>query len=247
MSKDGTLNCGVPLHSHRKLTGLESPPFSESHVLRWCRLRCVISWCFLCIMHRSPKRWVYFESSNFSLPPWNTLVIFIRKDSVQMVLGPVDANLHGLPSASVSCSSYSLHLLWALQNASHPCLLSVLVTATSGNGDFGDWSAFNQAPSGPVASGGELFGSAPQSAVELISASQPALGPPPAASNSADLFDLMGSSQATMTSSQSMNFSPMSTNTVGLGLPMSRSQVSCLFPLGIGAYTSTRRSNSMMS
>lgn len=96
--------------------------------------------------------------------------------------------------------------------------------ATSGNGDFGDWSAFNQAPSGPVASGGELFGSAPQSAVELISASQPALGPPPAASNSADLFDLMGSSQATMTSSQSMNFSLMSTNTVGLGLPMSRSQ-----------------------
>lgn len=98
------------------------------------------------------------------------------------------------------------------------------VMATSGNGDFGDWSAFNQAPSGPVASGGELFGSAPQPAVELISSSQPALGPPPAASNSADLFDLMGSSQATMTSSQSMNFSLMSTNTVGLGLPMSRSQ-----------------------
>ncbi|XP_041532007.1 clathrin interactor 1 isoform X1 [Microtus oregoni] len=96
--------------------------------------------------------------------------------------------------------------------------------ATSGNGDFGDWSAFNQAPSGPVASGSELFGSAPQPAVELISGSQPALGPPPAASNSSDLFDLMGSSQATMTSSQSMNFSLMSTNTVGLGLPMSRSQ-----------------------
>lgn len=112
------------------------------------------------------------------------------------------------------------------------CLLSVLVTAISGNGDFGDWSAFNQAPSGPVASGSELFGSAPQPA-ELISGSQPALGPPPAASNSSDLFDLMGSSQATMTSSQSMNFSLMSTNTVGLGLPMSRSQVSCLLPLGI--------------
>ncbi|XP_051024058.1 clathrin interactor 1 isoform X5 [Acomys russatus] len=96
--------------------------------------------------------------------------------------------------------------------------------ATSGNGDFGDWSAFNQAPSGPVASGGELFSSAPQPAVELISTSQPVLAPPPAASNSSDLFDLMGSSQATMTSSQSMNFSLMSTNTVGLGLPMSRSQ-----------------------
>ncbi|XP_006165138.1 clathrin interactor 1 isoform X1 [Tupaia chinensis] len=97
-------------------------------------------------------------------------------------------------------------------------------TATSGNGDFGDWSAFNQAPSGPAASSGELFGSASQPAVELVSGSQPVLGPPPAASNSSDLFDLMGSSQATMTSSQSMNFSMMSTNTVGLGLPMSRSQ-----------------------
>ncbi|XP_054982616.1 clathrin interactor 1 isoform X3 [Sorex araneus] len=99
------------------------------------------------------------------------------------------------------------------------------VTATSGNGDFGDWSAFNQAPAGPAAPSAELFaGAAPQPAAELVSSSQPALGPAAAASNSADLFDLMGSSQATMTSSQSMNFSMMSTNTVGLGLPMSRSQ-----------------------
>uniref|UniRef100_I3MMK2 Clathrin interactor 1 n=1 Tax=Ictidomys tridecemlineatus TaxID=43179 RepID=I3MMK2_ICTTR len=105
-----------------------------------------------------------------------------------------------------------------------PFLFSNLITATSGNGDFGDWSAFNQAPSGPVPSSGELFGSTSQPAVELVSSSQPALGPPPAASNSSDLFDLMGSSQATMTSSQSMNFSLMSTNAVGLGLPMSRSQ-----------------------
>ncbi|XP_066197608.1 clathrin interactor 1 isoform X2 [Saccopteryx leptura] len=98
------------------------------------------------------------------------------------------------------------------------------VAATSGNGDFGDWSAFNQAPAGTAPSSGELFGSASQSAVELTSGSQPALGPTPAASGSSDLFDLMGSSQATMTSSQSMNFSMMSTNTVGLGLPISRSQ-----------------------
>ncbi|KAM8765047.1 clathrin interactor 1 isoform 3-T3 [Rhynchonycteris naso] len=98
------------------------------------------------------------------------------------------------------------------------------VAATSGNGDFGDWSAFNQAPAGAAPSSGELFSSASQSAVELISGSQPALGPTPAASGSSDLFDLMGSSQATMTSSQSMNFSMMSTNTVGLGLPISRSQ-----------------------
>nr|KAF6363092.1 hypothetical protein mPipKuh1_010089 [Pipistrellus kuhlii] len=95
---------------------------------------------------------------------------------------------------------------------------------TSGNGEFGDWSVFNQALSGPVASSGELFGSASQPAVELLSSSQPASGPSPAASNSSDLFDLMGSSQATMTSFQSMNFSMMSTNTVGLGLPMSRLQ-----------------------
>lgn len=88
------------------------------------------------------------------------------------------------------------------------------VPATSGNGDFGDWSAFNQAPAGPAAPNAELLGGT----------SQPALGPPTAASNSADLFDLMGSSQATMTSSQSMNFSMMSTSAVGLGLPMSRSQ-----------------------
>uniref|UniRef100_A0A8C5JZT4 ENTH domain-containing protein n=1 Tax=Jaculus jaculus TaxID=51337 RepID=A0A8C5JZT4_JACJA len=46
-----------------------------------------------------------------------------------------------------------------------------------------------------------LFSSAPQPAAELVSGSQ-----------------------ATMTSSQSMNFSLMSTITVGLGLPMSRSQ-----------------------
>ncbi|XP_023568915.1 clathrin interactor 1 isoform X2 [Octodon degus] len=96
--------------------------------------------------------------------------------------------------------------------------------ATSGNGDFGDWSAFNQAPCASAVSSGELFGSASQPSVELVSSSQPALGPPPAASGSSDLFDLMGSAQATMTSSQSMNFSLMSTNTVGLGLPMSRSQ-----------------------
>ncbi|XP_060096218.1 clathrin interactor 1 [Heteronotia binoei] len=93
-------------------------------------------------------------------------------------------------------------------------------TAASGNGEFGDWSAFNQAPST-----GELFSGPAQPAVELFSGpAQPSLGQPPAPSNSADLFDLMGSSQATMTSSQSMNFSMMGSNTVSLNLPMSRSQ-----------------------
>ncbi|XP_021265994.1 clathrin interactor 1 [Numida meleagris] len=98
-------------------------------------------------------------------------------------------------------------------------------TATSGNGDFGDWSAFNQASPCPTASSGELFSStAQQPAIELFSVSQPASGQPPAASNSTDLFDLMGPSQTTMTSSQSMNFSMMSSNAVGINLPMSRSQ-----------------------
>ncbi|XP_074913258.1 clathrin interactor 1 [Buteo buteo] len=98
-------------------------------------------------------------------------------------------------------------------------------TATSGNGDFGDWSAFSQASPCPSASSGELFSSTVQQpAIELFSSSQPASGQPPTASNSTDLFDLMGPSQTTMTSSQSMNFSMMSSNAVGISLPMSRSQ-----------------------
>ncbi|XP_009988465.1 PREDICTED: clathrin interactor 1 isoform X1 [Tauraco erythrolophus] len=98
-------------------------------------------------------------------------------------------------------------------------------TATSGNGDFGDWSAFNQASPCPSASSGELFSSTTQQpAMEVFSSSQPASGQPPTASNSTDLFDLMGPSQTTMTSSQSMNFSMMSSSAVGISLPMSRSQ-----------------------
>ncbi|NWJ09645.1 EPN4 protein, partial [Crypturellus undulatus] len=98
-------------------------------------------------------------------------------------------------------------------------------TATSGNGDFGEWSAFNQASPCPSASSGELFSSAPQQlAMELLGSSQPAPAQTPTATNSADLFDLMGPSQATMTSSQSVNFSMMSSNAVGVSLPMSRSQ-----------------------
>ncbi|KFP75776.1 Clathrin interactor 1, partial [Apaloderma vittatum] len=98
-------------------------------------------------------------------------------------------------------------------------------TATSGNGDFGDWSAFNQASPCPSASPGELFSTtAQQPAIDLFSSSQSTSGQPPTASNSTDLFDLMGPSQTTMTASQSMNFSMMSSNAVGISLPMSRSQ-----------------------
>ncbi|XP_066473156.1 clathrin interactor 1 isoform X1 [Tiliqua scincoides] len=98
-------------------------------------------------------------------------------------------------------------------------------TAASGNGEFGDWSAFNQTSPCPAASAGELFSGSAQPAVELFGGStQPNVGQSPAPSNSADLFDLMGSSQATMTSSQSMNFSMMGSSSVNINLPMSRSQ-----------------------
>ncbi|NXN11204.1 EPN4 protein, partial [Indicator maculatus] len=97
--------------------------------------------------------------------------------------------------------------------------------ATSGNGDFGDWSAFNQASPCPSASSGELFsGTTQQQALELFGSSQPASSQPPAALNSTDLFDLMGPSQTTMTTSLSMNFSMMNSNAMGVSLPMSRSQ-----------------------
>ncbi|NWS65527.1 EPN4 protein, partial [Crotophaga sulcirostris] len=98
-------------------------------------------------------------------------------------------------------------------------------TATSGNGDFGDWSAFNQASPCPSAASGELFSSTTQQpALDLFSSSQPASGQPPTASNSTDLFDLMGPSQTTMTTSQSVNFYMMNSSAVGVSLPMSRSQ-----------------------
>nr|XP_005503405.2 clathrin interactor 1 [Columba livia] len=97
--------------------------------------------------------------------------------------------------------------------------------ATSGNGDFGDWSAFNQASPCPSASAGDLFSStAQQPSMELFNSSQPSSGQPPTASDSTDLFDLMGPSQTTMTASQSMNFAMMNFNAVGISLPMSRSQ-----------------------
>ncbi|NXA12707.1 EPN4 protein, partial [Sapayoa aenigma] len=96
-------------------------------------------------------------------------------------------------------------------------------TTPSGNGDFGDWSAFNQASPCPTASSEELFSTtAQQPALELFSTSQPASGQPPTASNSPELFDLMGPSQTTMTCSPSLNFCMMNPSSVGI--PMSRSQ-----------------------
>ncbi|NXU56544.1 EPN4 protein, partial [Turnix velox] len=94
-------------------------------------------------------------------------------------------------------------------------------TATSGNGDFGDWSAFNQASPCPSSSSGELFNStAQQPALELFNSSQPASGQPPTTLNSTDLFDLTGPSQTTM----NMNFCMMMPTEMKLNLPMARPQ-----------------------
>ncbi|XP_019739732.1 clathrin interactor 1a [Hippocampus comes] len=96
---------------------------------------------------------------------------------------------------------------------------------SSNNGDFGEWNAFpgGQMPASaqPVdTSGNDLFGAMKAS---------PAPAPAPVAtvgssSSSADLFDLMGPTQ-TFTSSQSLNFSMNSTQSMNTtALPQSRSQ-----------------------
>ncbi|XP_033922814.1 clathrin interactor 1 isoform X2 [Melopsittacus undulatus] len=112
-----------------------------------------------------------------------------------------------VPSGSKS-SNDLLDLLF--DGASQPVSAG---TATSGNGDFGDWSAFNQASPCPSASSGELFSStAQQPAIELFSSPQTASSQSPTASNSTDLFDLMGPPQTTMKPSQSINFCMMTSN-----------------------------------
>ncbi|KAM4676325.1 clathrin interactor 1 [Discoglossus pictus] len=93
---------------------------------------------------------------------------------------------------------------------------------SSGNGEFGDWGAFSQPQPGSVAPSADLFVATPPTSVDLFAAHPPQ--PTPASANTTDLFDLMGPSHATMSSSQSMNLSMMSSSTVGVSLPMSRSQ-----------------------
>ncbi|XP_030067431.1 clathrin interactor 1 isoform X2 [Microcaecilia unicolor] len=107
--------------------------------------------------------------------------------------------------------------------------------AVSGNGEFGDWSAFGQVSPGPVAPTSDLFSGASQPVPDLFSTSpQPAMGHSPVATNSAVFFDMMAPSHATLTSSQSMNISLMSSNNMGITLPMSRSQGTDLIPKQIG-------------
>ncbi|XP_078509849.1 clathrin interactor 1 [Lissotriton helveticus] len=90
-------------------------------------------------------------------------------------------------------------------------------TSASGNGEFGDWSTFSQVSPGPVAPTVDLYSGIPQP--DLFSASLP-----PPSSSQPDLFDMMGPAHGTMISSQSMNLSMMSSSSVGISLPMSRSQ-----------------------
>ncbi|XP_029439763.1 clathrin interactor 1 isoform X1 [Rhinatrema bivittatum] len=106
--------------------------------------------------------------------------------------------------------------------------------AVSGNGEFGDWSAFNQVSPGPATPSSDLFSGVSQPVPDLFSTSpQPALGHPPVATNPAAFFDMMGP-HATLTSSQSMNISMMSSNSMGITLPMSRSQGTDMIPKQIG-------------
>lgn len=97
------------------------------------------------------------------------------------------------------------------------------VAVSSSNGEFGEWNAFpgGQMPSSPQsvdASGNDLFGA-------MMATPAPAAAPAPAsATPSADLFDLMAPTQ-TLTSSQSLNFSMSSTQSLSTtGLPQSKSQ-----------------------
>lgn len=107
------------------------------------------------------------------------------------------------------------------------------VPASSSNGDFGDWNAFpgGQMPASAQSvdtSGNDLFGAmtaGPASAPTPAPMSAPGSGPA-----SADFFDLMGPTQS-LTSSQSVNFSMSSTQSMSTTvLPQSRSQV-CMIAL----------------
>lgn len=93
---------------------------------------------------------------------------------------------------------------------------------SSPNGEFGEWNAFpgGQIPTSaqsPDNSGSDLFGA--------MAPASPAAPAPAAAPASADLFDLMGPTQS-LTSSQSLNFSMSSTQTLSTNItPQSMSQV----------------------
>ncbi|XP_069755137.1 clathrin interactor 1a isoform X2 [Narcine bancroftii] len=87
--------------------------------------------------------------------------------------------------------------------------------SAGGSTDFGDWSAFNQAPSNQSSmSSGELYTNMQHMPIQ-----------PPA--SAMEMFDLNSGGQSAMTSSQSMNFAMSTTNTIamtGTSMSISRSQ-----------------------
>uniref|UniRef100_A0A8C5M5C1 Clathrin interactor 1 n=1 Tax=Leptobrachium leishanense TaxID=445787 RepID=A0A8C5M5C1_9ANUR len=109
-------------------------------------------------------------------------------------------------------------------NFSSPAAESSTASATQApapSGDFGDWGAFSQPVTGPAAST-DLYVAAPQSPPDLFMTSHPQV--PSTPRNNVELYDLMGTTHSTMSTSQSMNLSMMSSSSVGMTLPMSRSQ-----------------------
>uniref|UniRef100_A0A672MUU8 Clathrin interactor 1-like n=1 Tax=Sinocyclocheilus grahami TaxID=75366 RepID=A0A672MUU8_SINGR len=94
--------------------------------------------------------------------------------------------------------------------------VSLPSSAGIGNGDFGDWNTFSATqPAVPAAQPVNPAG------IDLFSGLQvaPAPAPAPAPASSSDLFNLMGSSQTTnFSTSQSMNFSMTSSQTIGISL-----------------------------
>ncbi|KAM9450539.1 clathrin interactor 1 isoform 3-T3 [Clarias gariepinus] len=92
--------------------------------------------------------------------------------------------------------------------AASASLPSAAGPVSTGNGEFGDWSAFSSA-SPPASAASPAVG-------DLFSDAPPSTQPP-----SADLFDLMGPNQASLNASQSMTFNM---GPPSMGFSMSRSQ-----------------------
>nr|XP_023654462.1 clathrin interactor 1-like [Paramormyrops kingsleyae] len=121
-------------------------------------------------------------------------------------------------STQTAPASGSADLIGGFADFSSPAASASFASGsgTSGNGEFGDWGAFPRTQ--PAATSSQPLNGL---AADLFAGSPPAPGPaPPAQAPSADLFDLMGPSQAAVSSSQSMVFGMGST----VGIPLSRSQ-----------------------
>ncbi|XP_030649362.1 clathrin interactor 1-like [Chanos chanos] len=102
--------------------------------------------------------------------------------------------------------------------AASASLPSATGTASSGNGEFGDWNAFSASPPSST--------SQPQAVPDLLGDVQAPAAPPTAKTSapppSADLFDLMTPNHSSLSASQSLTFNLGSTPNTGM--PMSRSQ-----------------------